>query len=370
MRLKPATRYRLSIVLQYAAIFQVLTLLFYLIHLLTLKIPEGGDIILYLDRRILIAVFPGMLVGFVDEFVLRRRFKGLPFGWALLIRTFFHTLLLAFSILITYSLAGLSINLFWLGGDAPGLLQVMQAELNRIDHFFQTLCFYALQITIALSFFQIRRYIGRGRLLTFLTGKYIHPTWETNLLMFVDLKASTTIAEHLNSSTYSEFIRDFVSDISEPIYVHNGRIYQYVGDEVVVYWPMSKNKRKNVRPLHCFVGMMEAIEKRKDKYYEKYGVKPQFKAGLHGGPIIVAEVGDLKKEIAFHGTVINTTSRIQAKCNELDTNFLISDYIIEHAELSPDYVPFSAGKFLLKGKVETMELFTVEKAEQAAKMKR
>ena len=41
---------------------------------------------------------------------------------------------------------------------------------------------------------QVKRAIGKGRLVSFVTGKYRHPTWEKNILMFVDLNASTTIA--------------------------------------------------------------------------------------------------------------------------------------------------------------------------------
>ncbi len=358
--MKPGTKYRLTVVFQYAVLFQLLTLFFYLIHILILPISDEGRIVLYLDQRLLIAIFPGALVGFVDEFVLRRSFKRFRFWLALLIRTSILTLLLVLTIwLFNFLFAILAgINLFSeLNNAGNGWLQPLRGE-----EFLQLLLFYAMEIIVALSVLQVRRYIGRGRLFNFITGKYIHPTWETNIFMFVDLKASTTIADHLNSSIYSEFIRDFISDISEPIYVFNGRIYQYVGDEVVVYWPLSKSKRKNTRPIHCFVGMLQIIESKADRYEEKYGVRPQFKAGLHGGPIIVAEVGELKKEIAFHGTVINTAARIQQKCNELSTNFLISEFVREHAALSPDYIPFSEGKFLLKGKVEEMELFSVEKA--------
>jgi adenylate cyclase len=310
----------------------------------------------------MIAIFPGMLVGFADEFVLRQHFKRLRFWLALLIRSIILTMLLVISILVFNFL--FSILTEWIiGNNEIGVLKAWIEPL-RGEEFMQLLLFYSLEIVVSLSIMQIRRYVGKGRLLSFLTGKYIHPTWENNMFMFVDLKASTTLADQFNSKKYSEFIRDFISDLSESIYVYNGRIYQYVGDEVVVYWPLSRNKKKNTRPIHCFVGMMQAISDREVYYREKYGVRPQFKAGLHGGPIIVAEVGDLKKEIAFHGTVINTTARIQSKCNELNTNFLISEFVKDNAQLSPDYIAFSEGKFLMKGKVEEMELFSVEKAEK------
>ena len=345
MTLKPDNRYKLSLVLQYAVLFQFLTIFFYVVYFLTDRRPQATVSLGAVDFRLLLAVFPGALVGFVDEFVLRPKFKRKRFIYALIFRTFILTLIIAVALLILGLLIGYR---SWQG-------------------FFKTSLFYAGQTLLAISIFQIRRFVGRGRIIPFITGKYSHPTWENNLIMFVDLKASTTLADSLDSKIYSEFIRDFISDISEPIYLYQGRIYQYVGDEVVVYWKRNTNKRKNTRPIRCFVGMMNIIEKRKAYYMERYGILPEFKAGLHGGPLIVAEVGELKKEIAFHGRVMNTTARIQKKCNSLNTNFLVSDYIISQTELAPDFVPFTEGKFLLKGKVEKVELFSIEKAENARK---
>jgi len=53
----------------------------------------------------------------------------------------------------------------------------------------------------------------------------------------------------------------------------------------------------------------------KSEYYRnKYGMVPKFKAGANSGYVTVAEVGELKKELAYHGEVLNTAARIQGKC--------------------------------------------------------
>ena len=60
---------------------------------------------------------------------------------------------------------------------------------------------------------------------------------------------------------------------------------------------------------------------RREYYEQEYGVYPEFKAGLHGGALMVAEVGSVKKELAYHGDVINTSARIQAECNKHNVSF-------------------------------------------------
>ena len=39
-----------------------------------------------------------------------------------------------------------------------------------------------------------------------------------------------------------------------------------------------------------------------------YGRVPQFKAGAHVGTVVVTEIGNFKKELVYHGEVVNTVS--------------------------------------------------------------
>jgi adenylate cyclase len=350
-------QYRLENALQYALIFQLFAIIFYLVYASLAPVEEPKHALW--DERLFGAGVFGFLAGMIEESWLRKRTRKMPFAKALILKT------LVFAFLIAVSFPLLRLFMFWLGIRSEQNSYLGKGLEAFLLHSVQVFGFFTLVSLLSFGAMQISRLVGRGRMMFFLTGKYEHPSWEENILMFVDLKASTTIADSLNSARYSEFIKDYIDDLSEPIYTFQGRVHQYVGDEIIVYWPLSVSKKKNNRPLHCFVAMMEIIEKNAEYYLEKYGELPSFKGGLHGGPMIVTEVGAIKKEIAFHGTVVNTASRIQQKCNELNTNFLISDFILLHTELAPLYVPFLEGSFLLKGKTEPMKLYSVEKAENA-----
>ncbi len=84
---------------------------------------------------------------------------------------------------------------------------------------------------------------------------------------------------------------------------------------------------------------------------------PVFKAGLHGGTVMVAEVGILKKEIAFHGDTINTAARIQALCNEKDKIFLASDYFQGLTKKNGDFDWEDMGNIILKGRKSHTKLY-------------
>ncbi len=199
---------------------------------------------------------------------------------------------------------------------------------------------------------------GPGVFPDYLRGKYFHPKREERIFMFADIKNATGIAEILGEQKYFNFLKDFFKDITPAIVQSRGEIYQYVGDEIVVSWKMNKGLKNN-RALLCFFEMRSLIQGKKELYLEKYGEIPEFKVGLHYGQVMVGELGQVKREIAFSGDVLNTTSRIQAKCNDLGVDILASvafGNIL--GELPNGLHQHPLGSQILKGKAEELELVT------------
>jgi len=93
----------------------------------------------------------------------------------------------------------------------------------------------------------------------------------------------------------------------------------------------------------------------------KYNLIPEFKAGLHVGEVITGEVGVVKKEIVCRGDVLNTTSRIQAECNNLNSRLLISKDLRNYFTMDNNYIFTDLGNVQLRGKDESIGLFSVSK---------
>jgi adenylate cyclase len=206
---------------------------------------------------------------------------------------------------------------------------------------------------------EIDRKLGPGNLWKFLTGKFYKPHEEERIFMFVDMKDSTRHAEQMGHLQFSRMLRDCFQDFSV-VDNYEAEIYQYVGDEVVISWPREK-ALKQLNFLHAFYAFTEVLEERSAHYQKHYGVVPFFKAGVHIGPVIVSEVGDIKREISYHGDTINTAARIQGMCNNLKSQLLISENVYH---LLPSYSAFileDAGAPLLKGKEKEISLFRVQK---------
>ncbi len=87
-----------------------------------------------------------------------------------------------------------------------------------------------------------------------------------------------------------------------------------------------------------------------------FGHVPEFKAGLHYGDVITAEIGDLKKEIVYNGDVLNTTARIQSMCNQFNQRLIASEALVSALELPEFIEPSVLGHVELRGKAEAMAL--------------
>lgn len=223
----------------------------------------------------------------------------------------------------------------------------------------------ALIISLVSNFMdELHRKLGRDAIYNLVLGKYHQVKQEERLFLFIDLNNSTDIAEEMGEMEFSHFLQDYFYDISEPIARYFGRVYQYVGDEVVVTWPLKKGLRYAVC-VRCFFAIQKQIRRYQSQYLKRYGRVPEFKASLHGGSIVVSEVGKYKSEIAYHGDVLNTTARILSKCHDLNSEFIITDFVKERVDMPKYLMAETLGNFQLKGKQQEVELhavlFTVSK---------
>jgi len=201
---------------------------------------------------------------------------------------------------------------------------------------------------------------GKGIILNMLIGRYKNPREGDRILMLLDLKSSTAHDEEMGHLKYSQLIQDCFFYLNKIINKYDAEIYQYVGDEAVISW----TPKKGIRHLNCirlFFDFDRKLKRHSKYYLKKYGIQPKFKAGLHSGKIIIAEVGTIKKELAYHGDVINSTSRIQEKCNEYNESLLISDHLLQQLKLSSNFVAISLGDELLEGKSEELKIHAIHK---------
>lgn len=305
-------------------------------------------------ESMLFGTFLGILFIVINELTEVMHWDKLSFGRALLLKSLLYILGMIIIMMLMY---------FILTG--TGLVDPDIYERREISESFQGLFIvmmsYVVFNIIILNFIiQSIQKTGQQNLISFLTGKYHNPAIEDRIFMFLDLKSSTSYAERLGSIQYSKMIRDCFHDINHVVEDYDAQIYQYVGDEIVLTWEWNKHQN-STKFIELYFAFMDKINKGKDEYHDKYGILPVFKASLHGGQVTVAEIGNIKRDIAFHGDVLNTTSRIQELCNVLREPLLISSALYDRLSAKGNYSFKNLGEHLLRGKARKVGVYAISK---------
>ena len=110
----------------------------------------------------------------------------------------------------------------------------------------------------------------------------------------------------------------------------------------------------------CF-GAFDRIDAQRSAYERDFGLVPDFRAGLHCGPVAVGELGYLKKEIALIGDTMNAAARIVEACRETENRVLASTALLDRlAALPPGVTQRRLGELALRGKEHPLELWALE----------
>ena len=299
----------------------------------------------------------GLLVGYLEMVRLHRRLRHLSFLRGLIIKLLLYLLVMIVIVVILYPFAA-SIELGLSVFDKE--IYEKTARFLVSYTFLNTLIQLGFSLVICLVYAGFSEHLGHQFLRKLVTGKYHRPQEEHRIFMFLDMNGSTTIAEKLGHIQYFDLLQDYYEIMSDPIINHEGEVYQYVGDEVVITWKAREGTARN-NCVACFFGIGENIEKQANHFKDKYGVIPHFKAGLHLGKVTTGEIGALKKEIVFTGDVLNAAARIQGLCKTYQRPLIVSKELLENMSDPSQFQVEALGSTQLRGREEPVELFAVSR---------
>jgi adenylate cyclase len=303
--------------------------------------------------RIIMGLVAYTALAYILIFPLKDRLRKYP----LWINFIFKTLILS-ALTALYAIINFYVVYIFVYGYNP-----ITASNQLYHYLFQTtwLVDYVesrlLLYVITLLLLEINEKYSPGVFTDIFIGKYFKPKEEKRIILFIDLKDSTPIAEKLGHAKYFFFIRDFIHHISLALLEYDGLIYQYVGDEIVVSW--LSNVRNRDKCIQSVVRARRIIQKQSDYYRRKYGMVPEYRIGVHLGMVTVGEIGIVKKDLTMSGDAMNTTARIRTMTGELNQKFVGSVDFVNNAGLK-DWQVESLGIIDLKGKEQPMELFAIK----------
>ncbi len=289
-------------------------------------------------------------------------------AWGRMLRRAAFSLTLAIKAPLYIALV-VGIEYFRLGEHAATAIGLI-AEVDSVDLSHPitiiSVIFSIFFVIVFIQTMQINQILGRGTLLRFVLGYYHRPRLENRFFLFIDLIGSTHLAEQLGALAYQRFLNGVFQAASDPISDHQGEIYQYVGDQMVVTWTEAAGtggRKGAVRPLECVFALKQALADLAPAYLTEYREAPAIRAALHYGEVVVGEIGDAKRDIAFHGDVLNATARLEGVAREHQGFFIASAVALDRLK-GPDGWPSDftyqrLGPLPLRGKSALVEAVLV-----------
>ena len=221
---------------------------------------------------------------------------------------------------------------------------------------------FCFGVTFVLSFlFEINSLLGQDVLLSFVTGRYYRPRVEQRVFLIMDMKNSTATAERLGEIDFHRLLNRLVADLSWPIVLRDGQIHKYVGDELIATWPLARGLKDATCVRACFASLARLVAHGAE-YEREFDTTPQVRASLHCGPVVVGEMGSVKKEIAMLGDTLNTAARLVDACRDSGESVIASADLLDRLVLPPDVAARSLGQIRLRGKERAVGLCALAQA--------
>lgn len=213
-----------------------------------------------------------------------------------------------------------------LGLAASGLLTIGLLPWQQRDFLEVFLISAAVSFAFSTAI-EINRLLGAEATAALVTGRYSRPRLEERIVLFADIVGSTALAEKIGELAFHNFLQEVALDLAGPIDQSAGDVYRYVGDAVIVTWPLARGL-KDARCLECAFQLHKVLERRKKDYQASFGHTPRIRVALHCGQVATGEIGDWKKEIALLGDTMNTAARIEGAAKVLNEATLLSNDIV------------------------------------------
>lgn len=283
----------------------------------------------------------------LEIFVLRAAalggFRRLPFAVVLVSKSLFYA---AFAAAVLAA--------------APGERFFGVPPLSASGDLARTVGFALAVTTVFIIVLQAAGLVGYRTFRDLMLGRYHRPRAERRFFLFADVVGSTALAERLGPLAAHQFLADVFTALAEPVASHQGEIYQYVGDEIVVTWTAHEGAL-NARPLRCYFAMCAALGAKAALFRERFGASPELRAALHLGDVIAGEVGQERRAIVFHGDAMNTAARLEQATREVGCRFIVSAEARAALGPLPAFEMRDLGALVLRGRREPLHAYGCEK---------
>lgn len=174
--------------------------------------------------------------------------------------------------------------------------------------------------------------------------------------VFTDLTGFTALVEKHAPDVILPLLNEYLNAMVSIVFKHDGTVDKFVGDAIhVIFGAPVAQPDHAARAVACALEMDEfahAFARRKREAGISLG---ETRIGVNTGTVVVGNFGgDSMFDYTAHGDAINIAARLESLNKHLGTRIALSASV---AEQIPDFSGRPAGRFILQGKSQGLEVW-------------
>lgn len=137
-------------------------------------------------------------------------------------------------------------------------------------------------------------------------------------ILFCDIRGYTSLTEKIDTLVAVRILNDFLSSMTEEVFIHEGTLDKYIGDCVMaIFGAPVAHPDDPLRAVRAALGMKQRVQELKKKWHEALHLTEvesfEIGIGIHTGEVIAGNVGNLKRmEYTVVSTAVNLASRLES----------------------------------------------------------
>jgi adenylate cyclase len=239
--------------------------------------------------------------------------------------------------------------------------QVDPDLMSPVGATFRSSIVFALAVSVISNLaIELGALLGFGTLKNLLTGRYVQPKREQKVFLLIDMKDSTGVAERLGSIRFHELLNEFFRDVADAALECEAEIHKYVGDEAILTWRADR-ALEGGECLACPFVIHDLIAARGERYRQRFGLLPQFRAALHCGEIVAGEIGDVRREVAYVGDTLNVAARLLESAKTVGRDVLVSADLLERVALPANLRAEALPTLTIRGRMAPLAIAALQR---------
>jgi adenylate cyclase len=144
--------------------------------------------------------------------------------------------------------------------------------------------------------------------------------------MFADIRGFTSLSEGLTPTALVDLLNEYLSEMTEIIFSHQGTLDKYIGDAIMAFWGAPLDTPDHAeRACRAALGMSAAMEMLQDRWEKQGRPRIDIGIGVNTGPMLVGNMGSARRfNYTIMGDDVNLASRLEGVTKSFGTRLIIS----------------------------------------------